>query len=50
MMRMDRRSGSRLTDLIEVKGEFAGNGAVQTRLQERCPVLVQDVLSARVTL
>ena len=38
------------TDLVEVEGEFAGYGAVETSFEESGPVLRQDVLAAVVLL
>lgn len=45
-----RERGWGLTYFVEVEGELAGDGTVEARLQERGPVLAQDVLAASVLL
>jgi 2-keto-4-pentenoate hydratase len=41
---------AKLTDLVEVEGKLAGDGAVEARLEVGRPVLAQDVLAASVFL
>lgn len=45
-----RSSTAILTNLIEVEGEFAGDGAVEPGLEVGGPVLRKDVLATGVLL
>lgn len=48
--RSDRKeeNGTVLTDLIKVEGKVSGNGAVEARLNERCPLIPELVRTAPV--